>query len=248
MKVVIPMAGRGSRFAAVGYTEPKPLIEVAGKPMIQWAIESVCRTCPWVQPEDFIFVILREHDKKYQIGDRVRALAGNGARVIVIDDVTAGAACTVLKAKEYINTDEDIMTCDSDQFFVCPAFAERREQAVREGWGGLIPTAESTNLGYSYAKVGSDGNVTETAEKQLVSTHAAIGIYYFGKGSYFVEAIEHAMANDLRHKNEFYMCPLYNFIIGKKRIVRIVPTELWMTLGTPDEAAYFAEHVPVEYR
>ncbi len=249
MKVVIPMAGRGSRFTKVGVTGPKPLIEVAGKPMVQWTFESLARTIPDIKPSDYVFVFLEEQEREHGVAQKIKELVGNhDAKVILIPEVTEGAACTALIAAKTLDPEEEMVVCDCDQFFVCPQFAPLRAEARKNDWGGLIPTYESTNPGASYAEVGADGNVTRTAEKELISTHGAIGLYYFTKAQYFIDAAEAMIRKDIRTRNEFYMCPMYNEVIARGKIVRIVPADLWMTLGTPDDAKYFIEHVPDTYK
>ena len=242
------MAGRGSRFAKVGYTTPKPLIEVLSRPMIMWSIESIRGFYPSAQDRDFIFLILKEHEEKYKISDSLRKLVGPAINVITVDAVTEGATCTVLLAKDFINSDEDMVVVDSDQFIVCPGFAETQQLAVQNDWGGFIVTDEKSSPAYSYARTDDSGNVVETAEKKQISTHASAGAYYFGKGRYFVQAAEEMIRKNIRFNNEFYLCPVYNEVIAMNKIVRIVPVELWMTLGTPEEAQYFSENVPEKYR
>lgn len=242
------MAGRGSRFAAVGYTVPKPLIEVLDKPMIIWSVESIRRFYPSAQDHDFVFLILKEHEEKYKISDSLKKLIGPAVNIVTVDAITEGAACTVLLAKDLINNDEDMVVVDSDQFIVCPDFAKNQQLAIQNDWGGFIVTDEKSSPAYSYARTDEAGNVVETAEKKQISTHASAGAYYFGKGKYFVQAAESMIGKNIRYNNEFYLCPVYNEIIAMNKTVRIVPVELWMTLGTPDEAKYFSENVPEKYR
>lgn len=248
MKIVIPMAGRGSRFKNAGVDTLKPLISVLRKPMVKWTFESLSRTIPDLQPSDYIFVFLEDHEKEHCVSEKIKEILGsNNAKTLFIPEVTEGAACTALIAAKTVNPEEEIAVCDCDQFFVCPQFAFMRTMALQSDWGGLIPTHETTNPGASYAEVGQDGNITQTAEKKLISTHGAIGLYYFTKAKYFADAAEVMIRKNARTKNEFYMCPVYNEVIALGKVVRIVPTELWMTLGTPEDTEYFKTHVPEEY-
>lgn len=247
MKIVMPMAGQGSRFVKVGITQPKPLIEVAGKSMIRWSVEGVRHTYPEAKDSDFVFICLEEHERDYQISKTLKALMGPGATVLFTPVVTEGAACTVLLAKGHIDDEEDMLMVDSDHFVVCPEFKKYRELAIKNDWGGLIPTIERDTPQYSYARLDDEGNVVETREKQMISTHAAV-MYYFTKWKYFVSAAEAMIEKNIRYNNEFYMCPVYNEAIAQGKIVRTLPVTLAMHLGTPEEAKYFEEHVPVEYR
>ena len=248
MKMIIPMAGRGSRFKDAGVAGSKPLILALGKPMIKWTFESLSRTIPDLKPSDYIFVSLEEHEKEYGLGEKIKEIVGSGdAKNIFIPEVTDGAACTALIAAKQVNPEEEIAVCDCDQFFVCPTFESLRQEANKNDWGGLIPTYETTNPGASYAETDADGKVKRTAEKELISTHGAIGLYYFTKAKYFIDAAESMIRDNVRTKNEFYMCPTYNRVIAAGKVVHIVPTETWMTLGTPKDLEYFINNVPKEY-
>jgi dTDP-glucose pyrophosphorylase len=242
MKIVIPMAGSGSRFVNVGVTQPKPLIEVAGKTMIQWSIEGMRCTCPDAKDSDFVFICRADHEQDYQMSKKLKAMAGPGATIILTPSITDGAACTVLLAKGLIDNDEDMLMCDSDHFVICPELKKAREEARRNNWGGLIPVIEKTSTKYSYVRLDEQGNVVETREKQLISTHAAV-MYYFTKGKYFVSAAEAMIKKNIRYNNEFYMCPVYNEVIAQGKIVRTIPVKLAIHLGTPEDAAYFNEHI-----
>ena len=246
MKIIMPMAGRGSRFTKIGITTPKPLIEVMGKSFVQWSIEGMRHTFPHIKNEDFIFICHADHERDNQISKKLQQLAP-GATVLFTPVVTEGAACTVLLAKEAMDDEEDFLMVDADHFVVCPALESARLEARRNGWGGVIPTSETTSPNYSYARLDEQGNVVETREKQVISTHAA-KMYYFAKWKYFVAAAEAMIAKNIRYNNEFYMCPVYNEVIAQGHIVRTVPMELALHLGTPEELEYFKEHVPEQYR
>lgn len=241
------MAGRGSRFVNIGITRPKPLIEVLGKSFVEWSIEGIRHTYPHVQNSDFIFICHADHERDHTISEKLKVLAGQGATVLFTPMVTEGAACTVLLAKGHIDEGEDMLMVDADHFVVCSGFEKAREEARRNDWGGLIPTFERDAPNYSYARTDDQGNVIETREKQVISTHAAV-MYYFTKWKYFVSAAEAMIAKNIRYNNEFYMCPVYNEVIAQGHIVRTVPVELALHLGTPEELEYFEEHVPTKYR
>lgn len=246
MKIVMPMAGRGSRFTKVGIVKPKPLIEVLGKTLVEWSIEGMRQTYPAVTDSDFVFICHADHERDFQISQILRGLTGPSATVLFTPVVTEGAACTVLLAKETIDPEEDMLMVDADHFVICPELIKIKEEARRKDWGGIIPVIERNAPHYSYARLDEAGNVVETREKQVISNHAAV-MYYFTKWRYFVSAAEAMVAQNIRYNNEFYMCPVYNEVIAQGKIVRTVPTQLALHLGTPEELEYFATHVPGEY-
>lgn len=241
LNIVIPMAGHGSRFAKVGYTLPKPLIDVAGKPMIERVIENMHPSVP----HRFIFICLREHYETYALQDLfARATKGSDFEVVLLDDVTDGAARTVLTAKELINNDDDLLIANSDQFLTLDPnifIAEAR----KDGVDGLIMTFEDSDPKWSFAKTDDAGNVVETAEKVPISNHATVGIYYFSRGSDYVAAAEKMIAKDQKHNGEYYVCPVYNELIADGACIKIhsIDAQNMHGLGTPEDLEIFLDKV-----
>ena len=111
LNIVVPMAGRGSRFADAGYVNPKPLIDVNGRAMIELVADNI-------RPKDdfrFIFICQREHMERFPLEDMLKK-AAPGCEIIPIDYVTEGAACTVLLAEKFIDNDDALMIANSDQY------------------------------------------------------------------------------------------------------------------------------------
>lgn len=239
LNIIIPMAGRGSRFADAGYAFPKPLIDVAGKTMIEVVIKNLQ---PKV-PHRFIFVCQREHYEKYDLYNVFKnATGGSDFEVVQINGITAGAACTVLTAKKFIDNDDDLLIANSDQYitFDPDAFIE---EARTDGTQGLIMTFEASHPKWSYARVDKEGNVTEVAEKKLISNKATTGIYYFNKGKDFVKAAEAMIKKDCKHNGEFYVCPVYNEMILEGSTIKISDIKIddMHGLGTPEDLDIFLE-------
>ena len=109
MNILIPMAGAGSRFEKAGYTFPKPLIDVRGKPMIQWVVDNLN-----VEAK-YIFIVQRSHFEKYNLKETLSNFCPNN-EIVQVDGITEGAACTTLLAKQYIDKDEPLIIANSDQF------------------------------------------------------------------------------------------------------------------------------------
>ena len=234
MNVLIPMAGNGSRFAQAGYTFPKPLIEVHGKPMIQVVVENLAVDA------NFIFVVQKSHREKYNL-DSMLSLICPGCKVVEVDSVTEGAACTVLLAKEFIDNDEPLVIANSDQFIEWNSlefFYKMNEQNLDAG----IVSFRATHPKWSYAKVDDSGFVTEVAEKNPISDIATVGIYYWKQGKDFVKYAESMISKDIRVNNEFYVCPVFNeaLLSGLKIKTFDVP-KMW-GIGTPEDLNYFLEN------
>lgn len=236
MNVLIPMAGRGSRFASQGYTFPKPLIEVKGKPMIQVVVENLNVKA------NYTFIVQKEHYEKYSLNYLLPLIAPD-CNIVQVDGITEGAACTTLLAKEFIDNDEPLIMANSDQFVEWDS-NETLYAFQNDGIDGGIITFPATHPKWSYAKLGDDGYVSEVAEKKPISEHATVGIYYWKKGSDYVKYAEQMIDKDIRTNNEFYVCPVFNEAIqdGKKiRIKDIQKNGMW-GIGTPEDLSYFLEN------
>ncbi len=215
LNIVIPMAGRGSRFASAGYALPKPMIPVHGLPMI----EVVLRNITPRRDHRHIFLVLREHLETFGLAGRLEQ-ASPGCAVVPVAEVTGGAACTVLLARDLINTDESLMIANSDQFVDVDinAYLDRLDA---DNLDGLIMTFWSNHPKWSYCRLAADGLVCEVVEKQVVSHEATVGIYNFRQGRDFVQAAERMLALNKRVNGEFYVAPAYNELIAEGRRVGV---------------------------
>ena len=240
LNIVIPMAGRGSRFAEAGYKDPKPLIPVCGKPMIQVVVENLTPQCA----HRFIFICQNQHIKDYGLEQKLKSYAQN-VEIIGIDGITEGQVCTVLKAKELINNDDPLMTANSDQYIDFDINDYLKDMDDRK-LDGLIMTMKADDPKWSYARTDMDGLVTETPEKKLISTDATVGIFNFRRGKDLVRAAERMIADNIRVNNEFYTCPCYNYLIqeGHKIGVYGIGEEYngMYGLGIPKDLEFFLKH------
>lgn len=234
MNVLIPMAGAGSRFANAGYTFPKPLIEVNGKPMIQVVVENLNVDA------HFIFLVQKEHYEKYNLKQLLNLIAP-GCDIIQVDGLTEGAACTTLLAKDLINTEEPLLMANSDQFVEWNS-NECLYAFTADSIDGGIVTFKATHPKWSFAKVGDDGLVSEVAEKNPISDNATVGIYYWKKGSDYVKYAEQMIEKNIRTNNEFYVCPVFNEAIGDNKKIRVKNIDKMWGIGTPEDLNYFLEH------
>jgi HAD superfamily hydrolase (TIGR01509 family) len=234
MNVLIPMAGAGSRFAQAGYTFPKPLIEVKGKPMIQVVVDNLNVDA------HFIFIVQKEHYEKYNLKSVLNLIAP-GCDIVQVDGLTEGAACTTLLAKELINNDEPLLMANSDQFVEWNS-NECLYAFTADSIDGGIVTFESTHPKWSFAKLGNDGFVSEVAEKNPISNIATVGIYYWSHGSDYVKYAEQMISKNIRVNNEFYVCPVFNEAIGDSKKIRVKNIDRMWGIGTPEDLNYFLEH------
>ncbi len=231
------MAGMGSRFVQAGFIDPKPLIPVLGKTMVEWAMKSF-NFLDKIQNYRLIFVVLHEHIEKYQIDVKLKALFGEQTIVIPATGVLNGQSKSCMLAKQYIDNDSKLFIYNCDTYMTSNIW----DIIVKEDPDGVIPCFEATNPSYSYAKVDSGGNVVEVAEKQAISNLATIGMYYFKKGSDYVQAAETQFAGNKTYNNEFYVGPCYNELIVAGKHIKIASVLTRWIIGTPDELKNFEQN------
>ncbi len=264
MIIVVPMAGRGSRFLDTAYSnpeykKPKPFINIKGKPMIAWALESLpfidlpsrpAKTDFKVKPAQLVFICRRDHQDKFKIVNRLKGLFGQEIKTVLLDQITRGALETVLKAKKYINVNEEIIVSDSDHFFD-GNYLYKTIKNKDTDTKGIIPVfpPPDEEVKWSYTLFDKNFKALAVGEKDFElaakGAFANIGGYYFSDGKFFVKHAE-AMINEgemygAPGKQEFYVAPLYQRLIkkGYKVIVAVTP-KVW-GLGTPKDVSFFEQ-------
>ena len=229
--ILMPMAGRGSRFARDGIDVPKPMIPVCGIPMFRLALASLRHALP---DAAVVCVDLAEHEAAFAIGDRLRETEPR-ARIVAIPEVTGGALETCLAASDAC--EGALVVLDCDLTFAAPAYIERlRAMAAGEDDStGLLLSFRSREPQYSYALVEND-RVVQTAEKQAISDRALTGAYGFGDAGRFFAAVRDIVERNLRTGNgEYYVSSVYNALIAAGGTVRIADVERMWSVGTPEE-------------
>lgn len=232
--ILIPMAGLGSRFAKEGYFMPKQLIMIDDKHMLDWSLKSIKNK----EDHNLIFCVRRDQINNFSIDKILKKKYGNDITIIVVDNTTDGSVSTCLLAKNYINNDAPLLIYTLDVFFE-PYFDPKD---MPKDVDGFLLTFKSNDPGYSYAKINNEGHVTQTKEKEVISSNAAVGVYGYKKGSDFVNYAEKMISNDIRTKGEFYVCPLYNLMIEDGKKISTKQVDKMHLMGTPSELEFFVSH------
>lgn len=235
LNIVVPMAGRGSRFVEAGYKMPKPLIDIYGHPMIEYVTKNIT---PNVKHR-FIYICQNEHLEKYSLADKLQQIAP-GCIIIPINYITEGAACTVLLAEKYIDNDDELMIANSDQYV--DTDINSYINAI-QNYDGLIMTMPANHPKWSYIQFDDYGFVTLVREKEVISNEATVGIYNYKCGCDFVKCAHNMIEKNIRVNNEFYVAPVYNELIaeGKKIVFKNIGASMF-GLGVPEDLNFFMEH------
>lgn len=235
LHVIMPMAGEGSRFLKEGWTTPKPLIELKGVPLFMRATNSVSADGISMKHS---FIVRQEHIDKYQLDERIKAILPD-ANIFSVEKTTRGAVETCLKAESAIDDDDAVIVMDCDLEFSSNALMQNIKsilsQPSEDVNGGLLVSFESDSPKYSYAEVDADNRVVRTAEKEVISSHALCGAYFFSTGKDFLRVAHQLLEDANFNKPEFYLSLLFNYLLADGETVRLCPMEKYCSYGTPEE-------------
>ncbi|MFZ5970318.1 MAG: hypothetical protein ACOYXA_01880 [Bacteroidota bacterium] len=234
MVVVLPMAGRGSRYANQGYDTPKPLINVAGKPMVLWALKSL----EGMTYSKLVVVALREHEEKFGISALLKGHVRAPLEFVWLGDVTAGQLCTVLEARYLLPPLEDVLVAASDTLVE----GNLGFDIATTNHGGLISVADLPGEQWSFARTDGAGNVVEVAEKKRISHHASTGLYYFRKAEDLIRFGQQMIDQKETTRGEYYLIPVYQKMIAAGISVGISSAHAMWDMGTPEAKRHFELH------
>lgn len=239
---LIPLAGRGSRFAKEGYKDPKPLIEVSGKPMIVQASSFL----PAAKKR--VFVCLGEHLDKYPLEKEIKN-AYPKAQTIRLDEVTEGQACTIEKGLKGIDPDSPLMigACDNGMIWDAKKYQKLLDDNSLDAIVWTFRHDASCVLNpnaYAWLKTDKNNNVTGISIKKAISNnpsndHAFIGAMYFRKAKFFTNALKHLYKNNIRINGEFYLDSTVDVLIKQKHKVKVFEVDSYLGWGTPNDLRTF---------
>ena len=225
----MPMAGRGKRFRDAGYSQPKPMISIAGKPMIDWALKSLGGL---TMPHRFIFIALED-----DLNAGLETLLANRGEVVSISNVTEGAVNTTLLAEHFIANNDPLVIANCDQYLEWD-FQEFIH--ATNGFDCSVVVFESENPHHSYVE--TRGNeIVKVKEKEIISPLACGGIYFYRSGLDYIVGARRLIESNDRTNGEFYITPIFNKLIevNKKITYFKIPNTKKHMLGTPEEVQDF---------
>ncbi len=237
INIVIPMAGKGQRFVDKGYNQPKPFIDVFGKPMISQVINNLSLNDEskliFIQRSDFA------QTNKQRFHQQVKCF---NHQIIYVDRITEGAACSVLLAKQFINNKNQLIVANCDQIILDNNYMQKSIQHYRntKSDGGIL-CFKAQQTKWSYARV-EQNYVVQVAQKKVISNLATVGIYYFKEGQQFVKSSLSMIQKDIRVNGQFYVCPVYNQMISNKKNISIYQINKMHGIGTPQDLQKFIKN------
>ena len=237
LNIVVPMAGAGSRFAKEGYANPKPFIDVFGKPMIFHVIDNIA-----IPGAKYFFICQKEHLKNF--GDTfIEHINERGFikdfQIITIDGMTEGAACTVLRCEPFINNNDELLIVNGDQLLGAGDINKSLLFFERNNSDGGIICFFNKSIKWSYVEINDARTITKVEEKRAISDHATVGVYYYKKGSDFVDSATRMIEKNDRVNGEFYICPVYNYMILEDKTISPYFINEMNALGTPEDLKRF---------
>jgi bifunctional N-acetylglucosamine-1-phosphate-uridyltransferase/glucosamine-1-phosphate-acetyltransferase GlmU-like protein len=238
--LILPMAGRGSRFEQEGYGLPKPLIMVDGDIMVVKAVDClpIC--------DDKVFICQSEHNKEYGVSKLLIKKYKN-CQVLSIDGVTEGQACTceigVKACKVCLDKPILISACDNGVYYDADKYSKLLEDETIDiiVWSFRNNQTSKVNPNaYAWLDVDENGFIKHVSCKKFIyedplKTHAIIGTMFFRKGKYFIDGLHSNYAKDIRTNGEFYVDDVLNQNIKSGLKIKVFEVDNYICWGTPDD-------------
>lgn len=241
---LISLAGQGNRFIQAGYSIPKPLIPVDGKPMVLQASASL----PCARKH--IFVCLQEQLNNFQLKESIKTYYPE-AQVIAVDQVTQGQACTCALGLQNQASENPILSdsplligaCDNGMLWNKEKYKKYLNDKTIDAIVFTFRHHQSSIRNpqmYGWVKTDLNDKVTGVSVKKPISEnpgndHAIVGTFYFRKAQYFVDALDRLYKNNIRINGEFYVDSCVNQLIEMNLTVKVFEVDFYICWGTPQD-------------
>ena len=241
MQILIPLAGTSPFFPRETYFFPKPLIEVAGVPMIERVVENLLTID---RDAHFIFIVGRDDVLRFSLDRTLKLLIPGRCSVVVLGEPTKGALCSALMAIDEIDLDQPILVSNGDQV-VENGLSAIVERFISTRADAGVVTFDSVHPRWSYVEVDGAGQVVEAAEKKVISRNAIAGLYFFRTGKRFVDAAFRSIENDAAVGGQFFIAPCLNEIVLDDGKVLAQPIEAprYHSFYSPERISAFSDEV-----
>ena len=231
LNILIPISGTSRFFDENEYKYPKPLIEIKGKPMIEWVISNLSSIS---SEKRFIFVVNKKDCIKHHLDDVLYLLTKGNCQIIKIDNDTKGAACSCLMAIEHIDSAEPLVISNGDQVVDADLNTILDHFRKADCAAGVV-TFEAVHPKWSYVRLDETDCIIESSEKRPLSRHAIAGFYYFKKGQDFVKSAMNSIKKDANVDGIYYIAPTMNEMVleGKRMITYPISVENYHNFYSP---------------
>lgn len=235
MKIIVPMAGRGSRLRPHTLTIPKPLVPVAGKPIVQRLVEDITKVCG--EPVDEIAFIIGDFGTQVE-KDLVAVAENLGAKgSIYYQEEALGTAHAILCAKESLKG--NVVVAFADTLFRADFTLDANAEGII--WVNQIDDPSA----FGVVKLNEENVITDFVEKpeEFVSDLAIIGIYYFKDGEYLKNELQYLIDNNITDKGEFQLTNALENM--KKKGTKFLPGKVdeWLDCGNYKATVYTNQRV-----
>ena len=231
--MIIPMAGLSQRFYNAGYTQPKYMLPLWGENVFYYVMESFKR---YFKDWKFVFVFRKIYQTASFIAQTCKKLGLENYLLVELPNPTLGQAHTAMLGLQRVNLSdyESLFVFNIDTFR--PHFALPQELDFTK-IDGYLEVFEGEGEQWSFVVPNAENKVIQTTEKERVSNLCSSGLYYFKNTEYFKEIFTQMQQKQDFTRNEFYIAPMYNYLIAQDKDVRfhkITSGEI-VFCGTPRE-------------
>jgi glucose-1-phosphate thymidylyltransferase len=230
MNIIIPMAGMGKRMRPHTLTVPKPLIPIAGKPIVQRLVEDIAKVCG-SEVNEVAFIIGRfgtEVEKK--LLDIAQSVGAKGS--IHYQDEALGTAHAILCAQEAL--EGNVVVAFADTLFKADFTLDTSKEGII--WVQQVEDPRP----FGVVKINAQQQITDFVEKpvEFVSDLAIIGIYYFRDGAYLRSELQYLLDNDIKDKGEYQITNALENMKNKGTQFEPGQVTEWLDCGNKDATVY----------
>lgn len=236
MKIIITMAGEGSRFKKVGYNIPKHEIITMGKSLFEWSMISLTDFFE----DEFVFIVKEGNYSENFIKEACKRIGVGKYIIKCIYENTDGQATTAMFADEFISDSEEVIIFNIDTYV--EPYCLKREQ-IKGQFDGFIPVFKAEGDKWSFVKLDNFGYVAQVAEKERISNLATIGLYYFKTWNIFKCIYINKKEEIKERAKEVYIAPMYQYMLEKNMNIGIseIQNNKVHVLGTPEDLKQFED-------
>jgi len=230
MKIVIPMAGFGTRLRPHTWSRPKQLISMAGKPVLAHLMDNF-NTLPNPESIEYIFIV-------GYLGEQIRAYMNTYFPDLhvnyVIQEEMRGQSHAISLTRQYL--EGPMLMVFPDTLVETDLSFLAHETAGGVAWVKPVPDPRR----FGVAVVNGEGRVTRLVEKpqDMNNNLVVVGFYYFQNSADLLSAIDEQIKRDVQLKGEYFLADAINIMIERGLYMRTQLVDVWLDAGTPQDVLY----------